>query len=83
MQRMRILLQQERTGLYFEDIGTWTPESTAAMDFVSSASAMEFCARNNLSGMQIVLKFQQEKAEIVLPLRGHGHTRHHHPDQAR
>jgi hypothetical protein len=83
---MRILLQQEQTGLYFEDIGAWTAESTAAMDFLSSSAAMEFCARNGLSGMQIVLKFQQEKTEIVLPLRGHGHTRHHqnhHPRETR
>ncbi len=37
------------------------------MDFVSSTAALDFCAHNNLSGVQIVLKFDGEKFDIVLP----------------
>ena len=64
---MRILLQQRDTGLYFEDIDSWTAESTEAMDFVGSTAALDFCAANHLSGVQIVLKFDGEKYDIVLP----------------
>ena len=64
---MRILLQQRDTGLYFEDIDAWTAEIAEAMDFVSSTAALDFCAANHLGGVQIVLKFDGEKYDIVLP----------------
>jgi hypothetical protein len=68
MQRMRILLQQEDTGLYFKDIGVWVENSREAMDFVCSTAAIEFCAANKLKGLQLILKFEEEKYNIVLPL---------------
>ena len=37
------------------------------MDFVSSTAALEFCAANKLAGVQVVLKFEGEKFDIVLP----------------
>lgn len=67
MQRMRILLQRRDSGLYFRDIDSWTSETIEAMDFVSSTKALDFCARNKLTGVQIVLKFDGEKFDIVLP----------------
>ena len=68
-QPMRILLQQTNTGLYFKDIALWADNSRDAMDFVSSTAAIEFCAANKLTGLQIVLKFDEEKCDIVLPLK--------------
>ena len=68
MQRMRILLQQKDTGLYFQDIVSWVEASAAAMDFVSSTAAIDFCAVNKLAGVHIVLKFEEEKCDIVLPV---------------
>ena len=67
MQRMRILLQQRDTGLYFKDIDSWTGDKSEAMDFVSATTAIEFCAANKLDAVQVVLKFEDEKYEIVLP----------------
>ena len=67
MQRMRILLQQRDTGLYFGDIDSWVADPEEAMDFVSSTKALEFCAVNKLDAVQVVLKFEDEKYEIVLP----------------
>jgi hypothetical protein len=46
---------------------SWTADSSEAMDFVSSTAALDFCAANKLAGVQIVLKFEEEKHEIVLP----------------
>jgi hypothetical protein len=68
MQRMRILLQQKETGLYFKDIDSWAKRSTEAMDFVSSTAAIDFCVANKLNGVQLVLKFEEEKYDIVLPV---------------
>ena len=67
-QRMRIFLQQKETGLYFQDIGSWTRDSSAAMDFMSSTAAIDFCFTNKISGVQLVLKFDEEKYDIVLPV---------------
>ena len=65
---MRILLQQKETGLYFKDVASWTRISLEAMDFVSSTAAIDFCAANKLSGVQLVLKFDEQKYDIVLPV---------------
>ena len=76
MQRMRILLQQKESGLYFKDINAWTPNSSEGMNFLSSTAAIDFCTRNKLKDMQLVLKFEEQKYDIVLPVlhraAGHG-----------
>ena len=82
MQRMRILLQQKDTGLYFKDIASWAESSQDAMDFVSSTAAIEFCAANNLAGLHIVLKFEEEKCDIVLPLQPPDSYIRHRPSRA-
>jgi len=65
---MRILLQKKDTGLYFKDVGSWTRTSLEAMDFVSSSAAIDFCAVNKLTEIQVVLKFDEQKYDIVLPV---------------
>jgi len=65
---MRILLQQKETGLYFKDIGAWTREAGEAMDFLSSTSAIDFCVMNQISGIQLILKFEEQRYDIVLPV---------------
>ena len=65
---MRILIQKKETGLYFKDIQSWTPSAVEAMDFLSSTSAIEFCVANKIKGVHLVLKFEEEHHEIVLPL---------------
>ena len=65
---MRILLQQKETGLYFKDVDSWTRASLEAMDFVSSSAAIDFCTVNKLAGIQLVLKFDEQKYDIVLPV---------------
>jgi hypothetical protein len=68
MQSMRILVQQKETGLYFKDIDSWTRESADAMDFVSSTAAIDFCVTNKLKAVQLVLKFEEHRYDIVLPV---------------
>jgi hypothetical protein len=52
---MKILLQQKESGLYFCDIGSWNPDPSEAMDFLSSTSAIDFCVANKISDVHIVL----------------------------
>ena len=72
---MRILLQQKQTGLYFNDIDSWVRNPSEAMDFVSSTSAIEFCVTNNLTDVQLVLKFVEQKYDIVMPMQYPGELR--------
>jgi hypothetical protein len=65
---MRILLQQKETGLYFKDIESWSRDSAEAMDFLSSTAAIDFCVGNKLKGVQLVLKFEEHRYDIVLPV---------------
>ena len=65
---MRILVQKKDSGLYFRDIEDWTSSSLHAMDFLSSTTAIEFCVLNKIKGVHLVLKFEEDHHEIVLPL---------------
>ena len=65
---MRILLQQKESGLYFKDIDAWDADPAQAMDFLSSTSAIDFCTANKITGVQLVLKFDEQRYDIVLPV---------------
>ncbi len=65
---MKILLQQKESGLYFCDVGSWDLDPSGAMDFLSSTSAIDFCVANKISGVQLVLKFEEQRYDIVLPV---------------
>jgi hypothetical protein len=66
---MRILLQHKQTGLYFKDINSWVRSGSDAMDFVSSTVAIDFCVTNKLDEVQMVLKFEEQRYDIVLPMQ--------------
>jgi hypothetical protein len=66
---MRILLQQKESGLYFRDIGSWDPNPFEAMDFFSSTAAIDFCVANKISNVQLVLKFDEQRYDIVMPVQ--------------
>ena len=65
---MRIVLQHKDNGLYFKDVGAWVYNSVEAMDFVNSTAAIDFCVGNKISRVQLVLKFEEQKYDIVLPV---------------
>ena len=65
---MRILLQQKETGLYLKELGAWSAKNTEALEFVSSTTAIDFCVANQLNGVQLVLKFDEHRCDIVLPV---------------
>ncbi|HMP82474.1 MAG TPA: hypothetical protein PKA41_07165 [Verrucomicrobiota bacterium] len=66
---MRILLQNKTSGEYFKDVGSWTRNASEAMDFLSSMKAIDFCVANKMSSVQIVLKFDEQHYDIVLPMK--------------
>ena len=72
---MRILLQQKGTGFYLTGVDAWSAHSSEALDFVSSTAALDFCAVNKVAEVHLVLKFDEEKHDIVLPVVGSGQRR--------
>jgi hypothetical protein len=75
---MKVLLQDKESGFYFKEPGVTTRDTWDATDFLSSSRAIEFCAIRKLSGMQIVLRFDEQHYDIVLPMvmdRRHNHAR--------
>jgi len=65
---MRIVLQRKETGLYCKNIGSWSKESSEAMDFMSSTAAIDFCITNKIMDVQLVLKFDEHHYDIVMPV---------------
>ncbi len=65
---MKVLLQHKESGLYLKDVGFTTPSAADAMDFLSSTQAIEFCSAHKITGMQIVLRFDEQHYDIVLPM---------------
>jgi len=65
---MKVLLQHKESGLYLKAAGLTTASAAEAMDFLSSTQAIEFCAAHKIIGMQIVLRFDEQHYDIVLPM---------------
>lgn len=62
--------------MYFKDIDAWDSDPREAMDFLSSTSAIDFCVANKISNVHLVLKFDEQRYDIVLPvLPGRSETR--------
>jgi hypothetical protein len=68
---MKAFLQQVGTGLYFKGVKEWTPDYQEAYDFKTSLSALGYCQRQSIPNAQIVLKFDLDKYDIILPAQPH------------
>ena len=64
---MKALLQQLETKRFYRHAGQWTEDALEAYDFKSSVTARTYCLQHHLSDVQIVLKFDSDKYDIVLP----------------
>jgi hypothetical protein len=54
---MRILLQNTKTGLYFQNSGVWTHELDSAFDFGHSQRAIDHARANGISEARVVASF--------------------------
>ena len=61
-----------RQGLASSAVGLKVRQTSEAMDFVSSTAAIDFCVLNKLAGVQLVLKFDEQQYDIVLPVLAAG-----------
>jgi hypothetical protein len=65
---MKVLLQHIESGLYLKEVEAMTHDPAEAMDFLSSTQAINYCVAHKISGMHIVLRFQDQHYDIVLPM---------------
>ena len=63
---MRVVLQQIATKLYFQAEGKWTIDPGEACNFGSSLKAIDYCLDQQMTGVDVVLKFSEAKYDIRL-----------------
>jgi hypothetical protein len=63
---MKVLLQNVETKLFFSVLGVWTDNSSLAYHFKHCDQAIAFARENNLTAVQVVVKFDHPQwREIV------------------
>ena len=65
---MKVLIQNPLTLSYLENIGTWTSDPEKAYSFRDSRSAIQFCLHNDLEDMQVVLKGDDDRFDVQVPV---------------
>ena len=63
---MKVLLQNVQTKLYFSVLGVWTENAALAYHFRHSDQALAFARKNNLSEVQVVVKFEDPQWREVV-----------------
>jgi hypothetical protein len=65
---MRVLLCNNRSGLYYEASGRWCANREAAYDFGHSHAAIRFAVESGLTGVELVLAYRDPALDVTLPL---------------
>jgi hypothetical protein len=65
---MKILLQNIQTKLYFSLLGVWTDTPSLAHDFRHSARALDFARANELTEVQLVVRFEDSQWDNIVPV---------------
>jgi len=65
---MKILVQNCLNHLYLKAPNEWTDNTAEAQSFTTSENAIEFCAEYHLPAVQIVLKFDLDHFNVMVPI---------------
>ena len=68
--KMRVLLRDAKTGLYFREPEAWTAETTEAASFKHSADAMDRARAHQVVEAEVVLAFEETRHTVALPVPG-------------
>jgi hypothetical protein len=63
---MRALIRDAKTGMYYGSDGTWTVQRNDARDFGGTFQALHFAGQQHLSGVQVVLPFDNPEYDAVI-----------------
>ena len=65
---MKVLLCNNRTGLYYEASGRWGADREQAYDFAETHAAIQFATQNGLTGVELVLTYGEPALDVRVPL---------------
>jgi hypothetical protein len=63
---MKRVVKDLKTGLFFKNMDEWTALIDEAANFRDSRAALQFCEKNNLNGIAVVLSYLNGAPEKVL-----------------
>jgi len=64
------LICHQPTGRFVTPGGEWTDKTEDAVNFPNFLAMVTFCVKHHLRDVEAVLRFDQSKTEIRLPMRG-------------
>ena len=67
---MKILLQDKASGLYYQNPEHWVSEPGEACHFTRTTQALRLLDQRKLTGVQLVLTFENDGAFVPIPLEG-------------
>lgn len=73
-QDMRVLIQNCDSMKFFTGQG-WSDSPMKAKDFEGSVRALDYIRKNRIDKAQIVLKFERDEFDVVLPSQECRHSR--------
>ena len=80
---MKILLQHTGSRLFYKSAGAWVEEEAEARPFNSALEAIEYCEKQGLTGLEIVLRPHSGSDELrVGPIPIPPPQPQHHPPAA-
>jgi hypothetical protein len=65
---MKVVVQNPLTLSYLQTPGTWTSDPEKAYSFHDSRSAIQFCLHNDMEDMQVVLKGEDDRFDVQVPV---------------
>jgi len=65
---MKVFLRNRETGQYCAGSNGWSAKSSMAQDFETINSATQFARTQKLTGMEVVLRYDDPACDLVLPL---------------
>jgi hypothetical protein len=65
---MRVLLYDNKSGLYYQSPERWTAETESAQDFGSSLKAALFAQENAMDELEVYLDFGDYEYNVHLPV---------------
>ena len=65
---MKVLIQNPLTLSYLHNVGEWTSDPAKAFSFRDSRSAIQFCLQNDMEDMQVVLKGEDDRFDVQVPV---------------
>ena len=66
---MKVLLRKTNTCLYYVGTNQWTADSKLARDFEQVEGAIQLHRAEQLTGVEVVLTYDDPLCDLVLPLR--------------